>query len=127
MPGAARSLLMLAAGFGLATVVLAALGAHAIAFADDHAVRLWNTATAMLGLHAVALLGIAAVRLGHASRLLPLAGLLMVGGSALFCGTLLLRSVGADRLPGGLAPAGGVLLMAGWVCLGLTGVSKIHR
>ncbi|MEJ8568408.1 DUF423 domain-containing protein [Elongatibacter sediminis] len=107
--------------------MLAAVGSHAVSFADEHAASLWRTATGMLGFHALALLGIAALVDRHGSLWLAGSALAMVAGCVLFSGTLLLRAAGLALLPGVLAPVGGVLLMAGWVALGLTGVMKTRR
>lgn len=119
-----RGLVLLAAGMGLATVLCGALGSHAVELPDDRAVRLWNTATGMLGLHALAVLGIAALRQGLVTRLLPAAALLMTAGSVLFSGSLLWRAADSSMaLPAFVPPAGGSLLMAGWICLAMAALA----
>lgn len=125
MSGRAGPVLVALAGLlGLSTVLLAAVGAHAVSFPDPEAAQLWNTANAMLGFHALAVLGIAALyRSAPSSWLLAATGLMLVG-TALFCGTLLLRASGISAVPLPLPPLGGLLLMAGWICLGLAGIGR---
>ena len=122
-----RGLVLLAAAMGLATVLLAALGSHAVELPDQRAVGLWQTGAAMLGLHALAVLAIASLGQGLATRLLPAAALLMGAGSLLFSSTLMLRAGGVAMLPAAVPPTGGLLLMAGWVCVGLAAVRGRRR
>ncbi|WP_043539829.1 DUF423 domain-containing protein [Salinarimonas rosea] len=71
--------------------------------------------------HAAALVGIAALILGaHVGRKAGLvAGWLLVLGLALFSGDLALRAFEGRALFANAAPTGGVLLMAGWLALGV--------
>lgn len=115
---AGRWLVAAAAALGLATVMLAALGSHAVELTDERAQSLWNTATGMLGFHAIAVLGIAALAATRCSRWFAAAAVSMLLGTALFSGTLLLRAAGVAELEA-FPPVGGLLLMAGWLCLGI--------
>ncbi len=123
-PAGRSSILALAGVTGFATVLLAALGSHAVPLADAHAGRLWNTANALLGFHAVALLGIAALTGRQGGRLLPVAAGLMFCGSVLFSGSLFLRAVAIDVLPSAVPPFGGVLLLGGWSLLTAAGLLR---
>lgn len=120
---AGRWLVAAAAALGLATVVLAALGSHAVELPDESAQRLWQTATGMLGFHALAMLGIAALAATRRSRWLATAAVSMLLGTVLFSGTLLLRAAGVAELPA-FPPVGGLLLMIGWLCLGIGAFSR---
>jgi uncharacterized membrane protein YgdD (TMEM256/DUF423 family) len=42
---------------------------------------------------------------------------MMALGVLFFCGSLYLRASGIEFLPGPLTPAGGIVLMLGWVLL----------
>ncbi len=106
-----------AAVSGLAAVVLAALGAHAIALPDASATRMWDAALEIHYFHTAAMLGIAALAMRMASPAITYSGLILAVGTALFSGSLYLRAAGLDWFPVYLAPAGGLLLMAGWLWL----------
>lgn len=96
-----------AAGIGLSAAAAHAGGA--------------NTATAatMLLAHAPALV---AVGLANAGRASLAAAALMSVGLAVFCGDLLIREFAGERLFAMAAPAGGVLMMAGWLGLALAAI-----
>ncbi len=42
---------------------------------------------------------------------------IMIGGAALFSGTLYLMAAGAPRWLGAVTPVGGIGMIAGWLCL----------
>ncbi len=114
---AGRGTALIAALYGLLAVVLAALGAHALPVDNPGAQKLWATAQQMHMFHTVALLAIAALAASRDSVLIPWSGLLMASGVFLFSGSLYLRAIGFEFLPGPLTPFGGVLLMLSWVML----------
>lgn len=111
----AARLLVLAAGLiGAAGVALSAAAAHAGG---------GNVATAaqFLLFHAPALL---ALGLFSHSRLSRVAGLVLLAGLLLFSGDLLIRHYADTRLFAMAAPAGGTLMILGW--LGVAG-SALRR
>ena len=114
---AGRGTALIAALYGLLAVMLAALGAHALPVDSPEAQNLWATAQQMHMFHTVALLAIAALAASRDSVLIPWSGLLMATGVFLFSGSLYLRAIGLEFLPGPLTPLGGVLLMLSWVML----------
>ena len=114
---AGRGTALIAALYGLLAVMLAALGAHALPVDNPEAQNLWATALQMHMFHTVALLAIAALAASRESVLIPRSGLLMAAGVFLFSGSLYLRAIGFEFLPGPLTPFGGVLLMLSWVML----------
>lgn len=93
---------------------IAALAAAAHAFPGAHV----DTAGLMLVLHAIALLALTAAggTLGAARRI---AALLLIVGTALFSGDLVFRALEGTRLFPYAAPAGGLLLMAGWLAVAI--------
>ncbi len=105
---------------GLGAVAMAALAAHGLAWLEPKALHMVESAVQMQGWHALALLatGIWAPRGGRWS---DAAGFAFTAGIVLFCGSvygLALKGVAA----GGVAPAGGTLLMIGWALLGASAV-----
>jgi uncharacterized membrane protein YgdD (TMEM256/DUF423 family) len=104
----ARAFAALGALFAGAAVALAALAMHAVS--GHESVRLSIAAAIAFG-HGLALVAIVA----RGSTLATLARSALALGTLLFAGTLVL-TVFAGASPT-LAPAGGMLLMAGWVIL----------
>lgn len=101
-----RALVVLAGLSGAAGVALSAIAAHAGGSNLDTAAR-------FLLVHAAALLAIGLAR--PAGRALTLAACGLALGTALFCGDLVARDLLGTRLFPMAAPAGGVLLIAGWL------------
>ena len=72
--------------------------------------------------HALALLAVALLQ-RPGERLAPLAGLLFVLGTALFCGGLYAKAL--FGVPAGpLVPLGGTSFILGWLCLAASAVKK---
>lgn len=110
-------LLFLIAGlFGLAGVILGALGAHALeeTLASRDATAAWNTAVLYHLVHTAALLACAIGANGSSGRLLKWAGGFFAGGILLFSGSIYLLSLGGPAALGPVTPLGGFLFMAGW-------------
>lgn len=109
-----RTWIGLGALAGLLAVAMSAMAAH-VPGLGSQAVR---DAVQMQGWHALALVctGIWARRGG---LLAHLAGAAFAVGMLLFCGAIYLLALRGLRLPS-VAPAGGMLLMAGWAVLGLS-------
>jgi uncharacterized membrane protein YgdD (TMEM256/DUF423 family) len=103
---------------GLAGVGLSAAAAHGPAGPS------LDTAARFLLVHAAALTGLAAlIATGTVSpRLGRAAAIVLILGLSLFCGDLIRRSFAGAALFPMAAPAGGILLMAGW---GLAGLSAL--
>jgi uncharacterized membrane protein YgdD (TMEM256/DUF423 family) len=105
-----RVLVALAGLAGLAGIALSAAAAHGPGGPN------LDAAARFLLVHAAALLGLAALSGGILSpRLAMLAGLVMVAGLTLFCGDLVRRAYAGAGLFPMAAPAGGFVLMAGWL------------
>lgn len=99
------ALVFLGGVFGAAGVALSAMAAHAGG-------GNLSTAANMLLFHAPALL---ALGLAARGRLLPYAGLALALGVALFSGDLMARDFLGNRLFPMAAPAGGVIMIVGWL------------
>ncbi|MGH6893697.1 MAG: DUF423 domain-containing protein [Dongiaceae bacterium] len=112
MRAAARLWLALAGFAGAAGVASAATAAHG-GLADP---ALVERAALFLLLHAPALAAVAWLADRRGGVWPQLAGLGFVAGQALFCGTLLARGAGFS-VPNGLAPAGGIAFIFGWLAL----------
>lgn len=112
-----RLLAIVAAAFGLAAVILAALGAHAVPLADATAQRLWDTALLLHFFHTAGMLALAALAIRFASAAVVYSGWMMAGGTLLFSGSLYLRAAAIDAFPSFIAPAGGFVLLLAWLVL----------
>jgi len=112
-----RSLLLSLAGLSLLVATIAgAVGSHALSFADDQALRSFETAVQFQFFHGLGAIAVTFVGVnGPAGRLRGAAAWLMLAGTVFFCGSIYARALGA---PGGivaLAPYGGVAFMAAWL------------
>lgn len=130
-PAAAwRWLALAAALLGFSAVLLGAAGSHAIDLSGASAAQRWNTALQIHYFQAAALMALAALlaspsnssssslpAAGMITRLLLLSGCIQLLGTLLFCGSLYLRAVQIESLPGWITPSGGLVLLAGWLLL----------
>jgi uncharacterized membrane protein YgdD (TMEM256/DUF423 family) len=98
---------------------LGAAGSHALESAlDADALTSFMTAVEYQFFHALGLMGLAIyAERRPESRLLTLAALLLLVGIALFCGGVYTSSLGGPRWISGLAPAGGICLIVGWLVM----------
>jgi len=106
-----------AAFFGLAGVVLGALGAHGLSARGLSAEQIasWQTAVQYLLIHAVALLALGiGIRL-DGSPWLAWSAIAWMIGVILFSGSIFMLVLGGPRWFGPLTPVGGVALIIGWL------------
>ena len=112
-----KNLLLSISGLSLLIATLAgAVGSHALTFADERALRSFETAVQFqffhgLGIVAIVLVGLA----GRAGFVRGAAAWLMVGGTLLFCGSIYARALGAAPSIVSVAPYGGVAFMVAWL------------
>ena len=122
-PPALTILLVVAALMGAAGIMLAAAAAHAVPGAG------LDAASSMLLFHAAAALGAAA--LAHQGLLRRPLGLAVVAtwliGAALFSGDIALRAFAGHRLFPMAAPAGGIMLILGWLVLAVAALAAPWR
>jgi uncharacterized membrane protein YgdD (TMEM256/DUF423 family) len=107
-----RRWLRAAAACGFLAVALGAFGAHGLKESIEAAGtrEWWDKAVLYHLAHAVAAL--AAVVAGR-----YLSAGFFLAGTAVFCGTLYAMALGAPRWLGAVTPLGGIMLLAGWLCI----------
>jgi uncharacterized membrane protein YgdD (TMEM256/DUF423 family) len=131
---ASNSLQQYAAILGASGVALGAFGAHALkdTLTKGGHVESWRTAVAYQLFHATALIGISALARTADNDtnpgLLMRAGQCMTVGSLLFSGSIygLCLSMGPKKVLGPTTPVGGLLMISGWVMLGLAAGAGIN-
>ena len=126
-----RASLVAGAALGALAVALGAFGAHALqGVLSERALGWFATAVDYHARHALALLACGLLgglreRLSGASerdapgRTLGIASACFVAGIAIFSGSLYLMAFTGATWLGAITPIGGVLLVAGWVALGV--------
>lgn len=87
----------------------------------------WETAVRYCLFHALALLVVAVAcglpQLARCHGLLDAAGWSFLLGTLVFSGFLGVLAVTGIRILGAIVPIGGVLMLVGWACLALAGIS----
>ena len=114
-----RSTLILAAFAGASAVGAGAFGAHALdGRVEADLLPVFEVGARYHAYHALALLGLAAVveRLGRGGAV---AVWCFVVGTIIFSGTLYALTLIGQRWLGAVTPVGGVLLIGGWVAVGV--------
>jgi uncharacterized membrane protein YgdD (TMEM256/DUF423 family) len=96
----------------LLAVILGAMGSHVIGASG--LVDAWEAANRMHLFNAAGLLGLAALLARHDSRLLLWGAWALVLGTLLFAGSIYLHVITGYKITN-MAPAGGVLMMLGWL------------
>jgi uncharacterized membrane protein YgdD (TMEM256/DUF423 family) len=114
-----RAALLVASLTGFLAIGLGAFGAHALKLQLDanHARDLWNTAVLYHLVHAPVLLWLAR---GTAIATAPY--LCFAIGILLFSGSLYALALTGIGILVAITPLGGLLLMAGWILIGLGGL-----
>jgi uncharacterized membrane protein YgdD (TMEM256/DUF423 family) len=105
------------AALGLVGVVMGAVGSHLLPGDAPTGPDLWRTALQMHLFHAAALLALSGTAPADPSPALRGGTLALLLGTVLFSGSLYLRAAGLAWLPPWVAPAGGTLLILGWLSL----------
>lgn len=114
----ARQAQLLSGLLGLSAVALAAAGSHLVSGADQGlALRSWQAANTMHLAHTLALLALSTQLQPQASTALRYCAWFWVAGVILFSGSLYLQAWLGLTGTAGVAPLGGMLLMAGWGAL----------
>ena len=121
MNPSARLLALAGALMSLTVVVLAAMGSHMIDMRGLQSA--WQTALKIHMFNAAAILGLAALLANTQTRLLKWGSWLIVAGSFCFCSIIFLHVV-AGYVFSGVTPAGGMIMMAGWLLVVLNFVHK---
>lgn len=124
--GEREVLCALAALTAAAAVGLGAYGAHGLAV-DDFLLDVWRTAVAYQMWHALgafACVWLAGIKSGRASTLSRIAGWLLILGALAFSSSLYVFVLMGDVPVQGLAPAGGMIMMAGWAMLAVAAIRR---
>jgi uncharacterized membrane protein YgdD (TMEM256/DUF423 family) len=119
--GAARHVALAGALLALSAVVLAAMGSHL--FDMNGLQGLWQTASVMHLFNAAGLIGLGAWLTRLDSFTLQCGAWSIVLGTVVFCGSIYLHVITGYTLPA-VTPAGGLLLMAGWLLTAIALVPK---
>ena len=124
-----RTFLAVAAVFGFTGVAGGAFGAHALrARVPAERLASFETGARYLLYGAFALLGVEWFRAAGPDQVAESwAGVCLAAGTTLFSGSLLALGMTGRRRWGAVTPVGGVLLLAGWVLLGVAALTAPLR
>ena len=118
-----RKFLLIGSAFGFLAVLLGAFGAHGLRAKIHPAMfEIFETAARYQLIHAVVLLMIAFIPIRSQKE--NTAGWLFTSGVIIFSGSLYLLVLTGQRFFGAVTPVGGLLLLAGWAFLFLSGLSR---
>ena len=108
---------------GALAVAGGAIGTHALreVLSPDR-LQTYQTAMSYMIIHSVLLIAISSAGSFVRTKLLSAAGILIISGVCIFSGSLVLLVLLDLPALGMITPLGGVLLIAGWICLGLAGL-----
>ena len=123
-----RLMLLIAALTGLSGLVLAAAGSHVAPGLNEFAnYKSWQAASNMHLVHAVTLLFLSVLYARAPAKLIVSAAVFMAVGVVLFSGSIYASITGV--LPGitRVAPAGGTLMMLGWLQIAIHALRRPVR
>jgi uncharacterized membrane protein YgdD (TMEM256/DUF423 family) len=113
-----RPFFLAASVLGFFSIALGAFATHALKnVISASGLVVFELAVRYQMYHALALLGVALVPPANQSRWLTWAGWLWVGGTLIFSVSLYLLAITGWTTLGAITPVGGMLLLAGWLCL----------
>lgn len=117
----AKLWLVVGAVYGFLGVTLGAFGAHGLkARLGPDLLAVWKTGVEYQLYHALALLLVGLLARGALSPgAYHAAGACFALGVLVFSGSLYALSLSGVRVLGAITPLGGLLFLAGWICLGL--------
>ena len=118
MSNSSRHFIFLGAINGFLAVAFGAFAAHALKnLLSAGLLEVFQTGVEYQAMHALALLAAGLLGRDGRSRALKLAGWAFATGILLFSGSLYALSLSGFRSLGMITPFGGLLLLAGWLCL----------
>lgn len=113
-------LLILGAFMGLMSVAMGAFGAHALKNRlGQEMLSVFEVGARYQMYHALAIFLAVWVSTLAPGVFAPLSGWLFAAGITIFSGSLYALALTGVRLFGAITPIGGVLLLIGWLCLGI--------
>ena len=102
-------------------VAAGAFGAHGLkARLDADALALWETAARYLMYGGLGVLAVGIVALNESKRGFSVAAVMLLAGTAVFCGTVAVLALGGPRWLGAVTPIGGLFLILGFVVFAVT-------
>ena len=108
----------LGAGFAFLSVMLGAFGAHALrGKLEPRMLEVFETGVRYQMYHAFALIATAWALLQWPSGVAHIAGWFFVAGIVIFSGSLYGLTLTGMRGLGAVTPLGGLMFLAGWLCL----------
>ncbi|WP_420577845.1 DUF423 domain-containing protein [Ekhidna sp.] len=112
---------------GMLAVALGAFGAHALKnkLQSEGTLDTYQTAVQYQFYHTLALLAIAFLMTKYQSQWLNYAGYSMTFGILIFSGSLYILCFTGMKWLGAITPIGGLLFIAGWVCLLMTALKSL--
>lgn len=126
-----KSIIITAAIFGVISVIMGAMGAHALkAVLEPESLSSYLTGAKYNMYHAIALLAIAANSQYLESKWMKNGVLLIIAGTILFSGSIYLLSTSSitglslKHILGPTTPIGGILLILGWLSIMLAAIKK---
>ena len=122
-----KTWIALGAVFSGVSVMLGALGAHALRDRlIEKKLTTFHTATEYLGYHGLALILVGLICLySKDGRMFNKVGILFTTGVALFSGSLYILAFDGPRFFGPVTPLGGLCFMAGWFTLATTAAKRL--
>ena len=115
-----RTIIAIAAIFGLISVIAGAAGTHVLRDTiDASALRTFETAARFQVYHALALLAVGILSFRWQTHVLTISAVLFTLGILLFSGSLYILALTGIGIFGAIAPVGGISLMAAWASLAL--------
>jgi uncharacterized membrane protein YgdD (TMEM256/DUF423 family) len=113
-------LMMIGALMGFISVAMGAFGAHALKQRlGQEMLSVFEVGARYQMYHALAICLAVWVSTLAPGFLAPLSGWLFVAGSLIFSGSLYLLAMTDIRFFGAITPVGGLILLIGWLCLGV--------
>lgn len=126
-----KGFLVTAAFLGALSVILGAFAAHKLKelLTDEKMLNVFETAVRYQFYHVFALALAGILYASYPNKSIKAAGKLFIAGTIFFSGSLYLLTYGAVtgvavKWAGPVTPLGGVMLIIGWVCLGLGMMKK---
>jgi uncharacterized membrane protein YgdD (TMEM256/DUF423 family) len=105
-----------AALIALSAIILAALGSHLVDMRGLQST--WQSALNIHMFNAAALMGLVALLAKTQSRVLNWGCWVIILGSIIFCGSIYVHVIAGQHYSG-VAPAGGMLMITGWLLVAL--------
>ena len=123
----ARVFFIMGALFAFMAVAAGAFGAHGLrGRLDADLLAVFETGARYQMYHALGLLGVSFACAQWPGKLIYAGGGLLAVGSRCFSGSLYLLSLTGVKTLGVITPLGGMLVLAGWLCLAI-GAWSSHR